>query len=132
MKDRSNPLHIVLYSYSKIGECDVPYDHLTDQKSNSVYVEMRDVNNKERVIGMLHIDILFIYSRIELYKNMITDLLTEEKSLEKASAEKKRNLDVLQLPFKPIAGFEIASKVSTGRNIYINPYTHEDDPMRGI
>lgn len=118
-------------SQAVLGEGVISLERLSDQRKKVIPVEIRDIESSSKIIGELSVEALWIHSRKELCQRIIADLEKEKQALDLAIEEKKESLAKLQQPFKPLQGFEIASRVAGDRDLKEEPITFLEDPFNG-
>ena len=78
---------------------------------------------------MVLVDVLYLFSRIDLCSNIVKDLEKEKTGVEAALKESQRILSIIHEPFPVIQGFEIAAKASDERDLSTDPVTFIEDPF---
>ncbi len=114
-----------------LGEGSLNLDRLADQRKKPLSVDIRDVEVSSKIIGEVVVEAVWIHSRKELCQRIITELEKERQAIDLAIEEKRESLAKLQQPFKPLQGFEIASRVAGDRDLNENPITFFEDPFNG-
>lgn len=95
-----------------MGRSEFWLDKMKDQQRRKVTLEVKHHAENIRVVGEITLDLVWLHSHTELCKSLLGQYDQELKALKILLDKHKTTLTLLQEPFEPLIGYEIAPKVS--------------------
>lgn len=95
-----------------VGRSEFLLDKLKDQQRRKVTLEVKHHAENIRVVGEISLDLVWLHSQTELCKSLLAEYDQERRAMKVLLDKHKATLVLLQKPFEPLSGYEIAPKVS--------------------